>query len=257
MEIHINRDGEQFGPYSLDDVNAYLADGTLLPSDQAWHEALAEWTTLDQIEGVLLPEGHAAEAVEEYVEPEPEEVPAPKKGKAAKPAAATASGGSKKTLVIVLASVLVVLGGSAAVVFLVPIGGQTLWAKMTGGAASGAPKTATPAAGGNMPATTASAGGSINFAAQIKPILEKSCYECHGAEKKKGSFRIDDPALALKGGESGLPAIVPGKSAESRLIKLVAREDPDSPMPPSADKALTREQVALLKQWIDQGAKFQ
>ncbi len=254
MEIHINRDGEQFGPYSLEDVNAYLADGTLLPSDHAWHEALAEWTTLDQIDGVLLPEGHAAE---EYAEPEPEEVPAPKKGKPAKPVAVASSGGSKKTLIIVLASVLVVLGGSAAVVFLVPIGGQTLWKKMTGtGGASASPNTGKatgPATG--MPASVP--GGSINFATQIKPILEKSCYECHGAEKKKGSFRIDDRALALKGGESGLPAIVPGKSAESRLIKLVAREDPDSPMPPSADKALTREQVALLKQWIDQGAKFQ
>lgn len=255
MEIHINRDGTEFGPYPLDDVNAYLADGTLLASDMAWHDGLGEWVTLDQIEGAILPEGHAAE---EYAEPEPEEIPAPKKGKATKPAAvAAAEGGSKKTLIIVLASVFVVLGGSAAVIFLVPIGGQTLWAKMTrkgGSNNSPAPgKMAGPASG--KPASVP--GGSINFATQIKPILEKSCYECHGAEKKKGSFRLDDRALALKGGESGLPAIVPGKSAESRLMKLVAREDPDSAMPPSADKALNREQIALLKQWIDQGAKFQ
>ncbi len=256
MDIHINRDGAEFGPYSLDDVNAYLADGTLLATDAAWHEGLAEWGTLDEIEGVILPDGHATE---EYIEPEPEEVPAPKKGKAVKPVAA-AAGGSKKTLVIVLASVFVLLGGAAATVFLVPIGGQTLWVKMAGkgGGKTGAPSPGagkTAATGSGMPATAS--GGSINFATQIKPILEKSCYECHNAEKKKGNFRLDDPALALKGGESGLPAIVPGKSAESRLIKLVAREDPDSPMPPKAENALSREQVGLLKQWIDQGAKFQ
>ncbi len=254
MEIHINRDGQQFGPYPLDDVNAHLAAGTLLVTDMAWHDGLAEWTTLDQIEGVIPPEGHEAVA-EEYVEPEPEEVPVSKKGKAAKPVAIAAAGGSKKTLIIVLASVFVVLGGSAAVVFLVPIGGQTLWAKMTG--KGGTDNTAAPTPGkmaGTPP--NASARG-INFATQIKPILEKSCYECHGAEKKKGSYRLDDPAVALKGGESGLPAIVPGNSAESRLIKFVSREDPDSSMPPSAEKALSREQIVLLKQWIDQGAKFQ
>ena len=253
MEIHIDRDGEQFGPYSLDDVNAYLADGTLLSSDMAWHNGLAEWTTLDQIEGVLLPEGH--KAAEEYAEPEPAQAPAPKKGK---PVAAAASGGGKKTLLIVLASVLVVGGSAAAVVFLVPFGGQTLWAKMTGGATSADNKpTPSSGPGGGMAAATTGPGGGIHFATQIKPIFEKSCIECHGAEKKKGNFRLDQPELALKGGESGLPAIVPGKSAESRLIKLVSREDPDSPMPPSADKALSREHVALLRQWIDQGAKFQ
>lgn len=94
----------------------------------------------------------------------------------------------------------------------------------------------------------------VNFSRDIKPILEKSCLQCHGHGRAKGGFRIDSRETMLAGGDSG-PAIVPGKSAESLLIELVMGFDPDSQMPKKGSK-LTREQIALLRAWIDQGAPW-
>jgi hypothetical protein len=59
----------------------------------------------------------------------------------------------------------------------------------------------------------------------------------------------------MTGGESGQPAVKPGKSGESPLIKLITSTDPDEFMPPKGDR-LKQEQVALLKRWIDDGAHF-
>ncbi|HSU53749.1 MAG TPA: DUF1549 domain-containing protein [Candidatus Dormibacteraeota bacterium] len=94
----------------------------------------------------------------------------------------------------------------------------------------------------------------LDFAKEIKPILEASCIKCHGRGKDKGGFRMDARDLFLKGGDSG-PAIVPGKSAESLLISLVQGIDPDSVMPKKGSR-LTPEQIALLRAWIDQGAQW-
>src|SRR6266571_5636774 len=94
----------------------------------------------------------------------------------------------------------------------------------------------------------------IDFAREIKPIFEASCIKCHGRGRTKGEFSIENRATLLKGGESG-PAIVPGKSAESRVIELVAGLDPDSLMPQKG-KRLTPEQIGLLRAWIDQGAAW-
>ena len=60
MLIHVNRDGEQFGPYTIEDLNAYLAQGSILPTDQAWYEGAAGWMPMDQVPGVVLP-GAAAD----------------------------------------------------------------------------------------------------------------------------------------------------------------------------------------------------
>jgi len=59
MKIQINRDGERYGPYSIEDVNSYLANGTLLPSDNAWHDGMPDWVPIGQIQGVILPSGGA------------------------------------------------------------------------------------------------------------------------------------------------------------------------------------------------------
>ena len=50
--IHVMRDGQQFGPYTLEDLNSYLAQGTLLPTDQAWWEGAPAWVPMDQVPGV-------------------------------------------------------------------------------------------------------------------------------------------------------------------------------------------------------------
>ncbi len=102
---------------------------------------------------------------------------------------------------------------------------------------------------------TASTKTGVTYAADIKPIFEKSCFKCHGEEKQKGKLRLDSLEATLKGGDDG-KVLEPGKSAESTLVHSVARLDEDEAMPP-ADKGepLTKEQVGLIRAWIDQGAK--
>ncbi len=95
----------------------------------------------------------------------------------------------------------------------------------------------------------------IDFAEDIKPILERSCVKCHANGKRKGGFNIDHIHSFIAGGDSG-PAVVLGKSAESLLIKLVLSNDPDERMPSKGD-ALSLEEVSVLRSWIDQGAKWE
>jgi hypothetical protein len=97
----------------------------------------------------------------------------------------------------------------------------------------------------------------IDFARDIKPILENSCFRCHGPEKPRSHFRLDNRDSALKGGETEVD-ILPGKSAESPLIQYVAGLDPDVQMPPPGKgDPLTTNQIALLRAWIDQGVPWE
>ena len=95
----------------------------------------------------------------------------------------------------------------------------------------------------------------VTYAKDIKPILEKSCFKCHGAEKQKGKLRVDSLEAILKGGEDG-KILEPGNSAKSGMVVAIARLVEDDAMPPT-DKGtpLTPEQVGLVRAWIDQGAK--
>src|SRR5579883_641697 len=98
----------------------------------------------------------------------------------------------------------------------------------------------------------------VSFAADIKPMFEKSCVGCHGPEKAKGKLRLDSLEATLKGGEDG-KVVEPGNSAHSVLVHNVAHlGDPDDYMPPPKNKAglgpLTPEQIGLIRAWIDQGA---
>jgi len=94
----------------------------------------------------------------------------------------------------------------------------------------------------------------INFSTEIKPLLEASCIKCHGKGRAKGDLRIDSRETLIQGGESG-PAFVPGKGAESVLVERLMGFDPDTVMPRKGSK-WTREQIAVLRAWIDQGAKW-
>jgi hypothetical protein len=100
----------------------------------------------------------------------------------------------------------------------------------------------------------------VEFARQIKPLLERSCAACHGGEKPRGLFRVDGRDAILKGGASGAAAVVPGHSEKSPLIDYVSGRVPESEMPPRAVReripALTTDEVALLRAWIDQGAEW-
>ena len=105
----------------------------------------------------------------------------------------------------------------------------------------------------------ASTNKGVTYATDIKPIFEKSCIKCHGAEKPKARLRLDGLETALKGGEDG-KVILPGNSAGSMLVHSIAHVGkPDGYMPPPRNKAhippLTAEQIGLIRAWIDQGAK--
>jgi hypothetical protein len=95
----------------------------------------------------------------------------------------------------------------------------------------------------------------VDFARDIQPIFIKRCYECHGPDKQKNELRLDRKADAFRGGKSGKAVLVPGKSAESELIRRVTATDPEDLMP-SKGEPLTGEQVASLRAWIDQGANW-
>jgi len=98
-----------------------------------------------------------------------------------------------------------------------------------------------------------SASTQVEFDRDIKPIFEGVCFKCHGAEKPKSKFSLITRESALKGGANGVD-IIPGDSAKSPLIHYVARlvEDMEMP-PPGKGEPLTKEQIALLRAWIDQG----
>jgi mono/diheme cytochrome c family protein len=96
----------------------------------------------------------------------------------------------------------------------------------------------------------------VDFARDIQPLFEVACIRCHGPVKPKSNYRLDTRAAALKGGENGID-IVPGHGDQSPLIHYVAGLVPDMEMPPKGKgDPLSREQVALLRAWIDQGAAW-
>ena len=101
---------------------------------------------------------------------------------------------------------------------------------------------------------SAPASGTVEFARDIQPIFEKSCYSCHGPDKQKADYRLDQKGIALNGGETG-QNILPGKSADSPLIHLVAGLVDDKRMPAKGEP-LTAKQIGLLRAWIDQGASW-
>jgi hypothetical protein len=94
----------------------------------------------------------------------------------------------------------------------------------------------------------------ISFTHDIKPILDRSCLRCHGAEKPKARFRLDSREAALTSGSSG-PNIIAGDSTNSPLIQYVTHLVEDMEMPPiGSGERLTDAQIGLLRAWIDQGA---
>jgi hypothetical protein len=105
------------------------------------------------------------------------------------------------------------------------------------------------------------------FEAKIRPVLVKSCYECHSEAKKKikGKLRVDDYASMLKGGESGKPSIVPGDPEKSLLIFALTYTDKDTDThdallmpPPKNGKArkLPDNVIEDFKKWIKMGAPY-
>jgi hypothetical protein len=91
----------------------------------------------------------------------------------------------------------------------------------------------------------------VDFARDIQPILQATCYECHGPKKTKARLRLDSPAGIMKGGETGA-IITPGNSERSLLVRRLLGLDGDDRMPKDGDP-VPPAQIALIRSWIDQG----
>jgi hypothetical protein len=98
-----------------------------------------------------------------------------------------------------------------------------------------------------------------DFQKDIQPILAEHCAHCHGIdeETRQGGLRLDIRQNALEGGDSGDPAIIPGKPAESEVVARIHATDPDVIMPPPREKKpLSAAQKKLLEAWIADGAGY-
>ncbi|HUF64049.1 MAG TPA: c-type cytochrome domain-containing protein [Verrucomicrobiales bacterium] len=98
--------------------------------------------------------------------------------------------------------------------------------------------------------------GAVDFRRDILPLFQSKCLRCHGQERPKSRFRLDNRESALEGGSQGI-AILPGNSAESPLIHFVSHMVEGMEMPPAGEgESLTGEEIARLRAWIDQGAPW-
>jgi len=95
----------------------------------------------------------------------------------------------------------------------------------------------------------------IDFAQDVKPILESACLSCHGPEKPKGDLRLDTKAGAMKGGKKGV-VIVPGKATDSPLYKSTTLAAGDEDIMPPKGNPLAKAQTEVLRTWIEQGATW-
>ena len=109
-------------------------------------------------------------------------------------------------------------------------------------------------------ARTLPAADRVTFNRDIRPILADACFQCHGADEKqrKAGLRLDVQEIASKPSESGAIAIVPGKPAESEMLKRLLSSDDSVRMPPAnSGKKITPQQIETLKRWIADGAEYQ
>jgi mono/diheme cytochrome c family protein len=105
---------------------------------------------------------------------------------------------------------------------------------------------------GVLVSTSLVAAADVDYTKDVKPILAKNCYSCHGAGKAKGKLAVDSLAAMLKGGSSG-PSVVPGKAKESPLIHSLTGDGDIKRMPPK--RGLSKDEIDTLTKWVDAGAK--
>ena len=218
--IHILRDGQQFGPYSLQEVNAFLADGSLLSTDLAWYEGAPEWIPITDVPGVL-----------------PQAAPV---------AAAGVSVKQKKIFIGIAAGILVF--GAVAFAGMHFLGGD----KEAHPTPDNSPSS--PQNPENMNAKTpASSGGVIAFA-NVEGIFRKyRCMECHNSKesnKVEADLDFSFPATT----RAFTAPNQPGNPATAPLV-LAITPGAGRPMPPNGPM-ISKEEVQAIMDWIGAGAKF-
>src|SRR5688572_27505519 len=113
---------------------------------------------------------------------------------------------------------------------------------------------------GVLSASRGTAQERVDFTREVRPILSRYCFKCHGPDEKvnKAGLRLDVRELAVGETNSGLSAIVPGKPADSELVRRIFAEAAREVMPPPSTKQqLSEAQKDVLKRWIAQGAEYE
>ena len=217
MMIHVMRDGQQFGPYTLEDLNAYLAQGSLLSTDQAWWEGAPAWVAMDQVPGVQLPGVPMAAPVVE--------------GSVTSPSVGAAAGASKKKKIIII-------GGAVSGVAVIAVVVLFVWPGFLKDIEGGVDN----AAG----MSTSPVGEVVSFEPTIKKIFsEHNCYDCHSSEGGKVKAKLD----------FDMPDTVTDKI--DVFMDSLTSADPDELMPPPDNGTkLNPDELSKVKAWIDGGAKF-
>jgi uncharacterized membrane protein len=135
-----------------------------------------------------------------------------------------------------------------------PAGGRTIATHpaAASAAASAAAPARVPAPG--HPVDPPNSGMAPNFAADVAPLLDRSCVSCHRADKHKGGLRLDTFALMMAGGEDGV-VVVPGDPKASELVRRITLPpDDDDYMPSDGRKPLSVDEVRVIEDWIATGA---
>src|SRR2546421_3409323 len=97
----------------------------------------------------------------------------------------------------------------------------------------------------------------VDFNRDVRPILSKNCFGCHGQDHRIGKFRLDRRESAIRKRGNGAAAIVPGRPGESEFVARISATDEAERMPPpESGNRLTPAQIALFKNWIQQGAPY-
>ena len=226
MLIHIQRDGQQFGPYTLEELNQYLADGSLLPSDLAWYEEVSVWIPMNQVPGVVMPLSDFSSS-----------------GNASVSAASSYSiSGSKK--MIIGASIGVLVAGIGLAFGMGWVGGDE------SGSSNKMPNQSESVAGSS---DSPSKEGNIYFS-KVEPIFRKHrCFECHHSkESKKAKADLDFSISSTT--EAFTSPNQKGNSATAPLV-LAITPGATEPMPPNGPM-IPKDEVAIIMQWIAGGARF-
>lgn len=113
---------------------------------------------------------------------------------------------------------------------------------------------ASPAAAPAPAPAAAAAPAPVDFT-QVQAVLESKCLECHNPDKVKGKLLMDTAEAMIKGGSSG-PSLVPGNPHDSELLKRVLLPADDDDIMPPKGGPLDPKEIALLQQWIAQGAHW-
>jgi hypothetical protein len=108
-----------------------------------------------------------------------------------------------------------------------------------------------------LPAPAAKTG--VTYEKDIKPLVEASCLKCHSGDRPKSKYSMETLENIIKGGSSKEAAVIAGKSDKSPFVWYIADLVEEMEMPPLDKRdtypVFTKEQIALVRAWIDQGAK--